>query len=66
MVMMVLTLVGFYSLLVIPKESAPEVVVPVGIVTTVLRGGAGEDVEKLITNKLEEEIINVENIDKVI
>ena len=65
MVMMVLTLVGFYSLLVIPKESAPEVVVPVGIVTTVLRGGAGEDVEKLITNKLEEEIINVENIDKV-
>jgi multidrug efflux pump len=65
MIMTVLTLVGFYSLLVIPKESAPEVVVPVGIVTTVLRGGAGEDVEKLVTNKLEEEIINVENIDKV-
>lgn len=65
MIMTVLTLVGFYSLLVIPKESSPEVVVPVGIVTTVLRGGAGEDVEKLITNKLEEEITNVENIDKV-
>ncbi len=65
MVMTVFILIGFYSLLAIPKESAPEVVVPVGIVTTVLRGGAGEDVEKLITNKLEEEIINVENIDKV-
>lgn len=57
--------VGFYSLVTIPKESAPEVIVPVGIVTTVLRGGSGEDVEKLVTNKLEQEIANVENIDKV-
>lgn len=65
MVMTVFVLIGLYSLIAIPKESAPEVVVPVGIVTTVLRGGSGEDVEKLVTNKLEEEIINVENIDKV-
>lgn len=65
MVMGTLIAVGLYSLLAIPKESAPEVVVPVGIVTTVLRGGSGEDVEKLITNKLEQEIANVENIDKV-
>ncbi len=65
MTMLVCVLAGFYSLVQIPKESAPEVIVPVGIVTTVLRGGGGEDVEKLVTNKLEEEIINVENIDKV-
>jgi multidrug efflux pump subunit AcrB len=65
MVMAVLVASGFYSLLVIPKESSPEVIVPVGIVSTVLRGASGEDVEKLITNKLEQEIINVENIDKV-
>ena len=56
---------GIYSLAAISKESAPEVVVPVGIVSTVLRGATGEDVEKLITNKLEQEIANVENIDKV-
>lgn len=65
MVMFVLSTVGLYSLLVIPKESAPEVIVPVGIVSTVLRGASGEDIEKLITNKLEQEIANVENIDKV-
>lgn len=63
--MAVLVASGLYSLLVIPKESSPEVVVPVGIVSTVLRGASGEDVEKLITNKLEQEIVNVENIDKV-
>lgn len=65
MVMFVLSVAGLYSLLVIPKESAPEVVIPIGIVSTVLRGGSGEDVEKLVTNKLEQEIANVENIDKV-
>ena len=57
--------VGLYSIILIPKESSPEVIIPIGIVSTVLRGGSAEDVEKLITNKLESEVINIENIDKV-
>jgi len=65
MVMITLVIAGLYSLKTIPKESAPEVVVPIGIVSTVLRGGSGEDVEKLVTDKLEQDIANVENIDKV-
>lgn len=65
LLMIVTTLAGLYSLIAIPKESAPEVVIPVGIVSTVLRGASAEDTEKLITNKLESEIANVENIDKV-
>lgn len=60
-----LTLGGVYSLLVIPKESAPEVIIPYGIVSTSLRGASAEDTEQLITNKLEDEIANLENIDKV-
>ncbi len=66
MVMISLVVVGMYSLFAIPKESSPEVVIPIGIVTTVLRGGSGGDVEKLVTDKLEEEIANIENIDKVV
>lgn len=65
LLMFALTVSGLYSLITIPKESAPEVIVPVGIVTTVLRGASAEDVENLITNKLEQEIINTEDIDKV-
>jgi multidrug efflux pump subunit AcrB len=65
LLMIVLILTGLYSLLAIPKESAPEVIIPVGVVSTVLRGASAEDTEKLITNKLEPEIANVENIDKV-
>lgn len=63
--MLVLILTGMYSLLAIPKESSPEVIIPMGIVSTVLRGASAEDTEKLITDKLESEIANVENISKV-
>jgi multidrug efflux pump subunit AcrB len=65
MVMFTLTTVGLYSLVAIPKESSPEVIIPMGIITTPLRGGSAEDTEKLITNKVEDEVTNLENIDKV-
>ena len=44
---------GILSLVIIPKESAPEVQVPVGVVTTVLPGAPAADIESLITNELE-------------
>ena len=65
MVMFTLTVVGLYSLVIIPKESSPEVIIPMGIITTPLRGGSAEDTEKLITDKVEDEVVNLENIDKV-
>lgn len=65
MVMFTLVTIGLYSLLAIPKESSPEVIIPIGIVTTPLRGGSAEDTEKLITNKVEDEVSNLENIDTI-
>jgi multidrug efflux pump subunit AcrB len=65
MVIGALVVTGLYSLIAIPKESSPEVVIPMGIVSTTLRGASAEDVEKLITEPLEEEIANIEDIDTV-
>lgn len=65
LLMFSLTVSGLYALVSIPKESTPEVVVPIGIVSTTLRGASAEDTEKLITNKIEDEVANIENIDKV-
>ncbi len=48
-----LILFGVYSAISIPKESAPEVVIPVGIVTTILPGAPASDVENLVTNEIE-------------
>ncbi|MCA9361037.1 efflux RND transporter permease subunit [Candidatus Kaiserbacteria bacterium] len=56
---------GTYSVLIIPKESAPEVIIPVGIVTTVLPGAPAADVESLITNEIERGLTSLENVKKI-
>lgn len=57
--------VGLYSLISIPKESSPEVVIPVGVVVTVLPGAPAADVEALITNEIERGLVNLENVKKI-
>lgn len=54
LLMVALTGFGLYAIIAIPKESTPEVQIPVGIVTTVLPGASATDVESLITNKIEQ------------
>lgn len=54
---------GTYALLSIPKENAPEVRIPVGIVSTALPGASAEDVEQLITNEIEASVANLEGLD---
>ncbi len=61
----VLMLAGVAAVLAIPKESSPEVQIPIGFVTTVLPGASAEDVEQLITDKVEDRVIGIENVSKV-
>ncbi len=56
---------GTYSLVAIPKESSPEVVVPVGIVSTVLPGAPAADIESLITNEIERGLTSIENVKNI-
>lgn len=57
---------GLFSLFAITKESAPEVEIPVAIVTTILPGASAVDTEKLITDKIENQLINnLENADTI-
>ncbi|HWB33818.1 MAG TPA: efflux RND transporter permease subunit [Candidatus Paceibacterota bacterium] len=58
-----LVLWGVVAAVKITKESAPEVSIPVGIVTTVLPGASAADVERLVTDKMEEHLANIENLD---
>ncbi|MCD5381249.1 MAG: efflux RND transporter permease subunit, partial [Candidatus Pacebacteria bacterium] len=57
--------IGSYSLANIPKESAPEVIVPVGIISTALLGAPASDVESLITNEIERGLSSLENVKKI-
>lgn len=59
----VLTLFGLFCVYQIPKEAQPAINIPVGTVTTSFPGASAEDVESLITNPLEEQIVNIGDID---
>ncbi|MBY0537803.1 efflux RND transporter permease subunit [Patescibacteria group bacterium] len=66
-ILLILALIGLgtYAVTIIPKESFPEVIVPVGIVTTVYPGAGAADIEELVTNKLEDAIANLEDIENL-
>lgn len=61
----VLALGGLFAALAIPKESSPEVQIPLGVVTTVLPGASSEDVERLVTDKIEDRVLGIEHVSKV-
>ncbi len=63
LLMVALIGIGTYSLFAIPKESSPEVIVPIGIVSTVYPGASALDIEELVTNKLEQEIADIDDLD---
>ncbi len=57
---------GLFSLFAITKESTPEIQIPIAIVTTILPGASAVDTEKLITDKIENQLLNnLEAVDTV-
>ena len=54
---------GAYAVIAIPKENSPSIDVPYGTVVTTLPGASAENMEKLVTDKLEDQINNINNID---
>ncbi len=66
LLLIALSVAGLYSIINIPKESAPEVQIPVGVVTVVLPGASASDIESLVTNKIEDALIGrLENVSSV-
>ncbi|MBY0293939.1 efflux RND transporter permease subunit, partial [Patescibacteria group bacterium] len=60
-----LILAGLFSMIAIPKENTPSIVIPNGIVTVALPGASAEDMETLVTNKLEDQVSGLNNLDTV-
>lgn len=58
-----LVIFGFFCVVEIPKEAQPSINIPTGTVTTTFPGASSEDVESLVTNPLEEAIVNIGDID---
>lgn len=61
----ILTLWGSIAAFQITKESTPDVSIPVGVVSILLPGASPEDVERLVTDKVEERLANLPNMSKL-
>ncbi|MBD3311761.1 MAG: MMPL family transporter [Candidatus Magasanikbacteria bacterium] len=61
-ILTVIVILGAYAIVVLPKESEPEVKIPYASVSVSYPGANPTDVEELVTDELEEKIKNVENI----
>jgi len=54
---------GIYSFSRLPRESNPEVKIPIAVVSTVFPGASPADVEELVTKKIETRISGIAGID---
>ena len=58
----VITVVGIYSYVALPREADPDITIPFVIVTATYTGVSPSDMETLVTRELEKEIKNIANI----
>jgi len=65
LVMLFLLVAGYSAYQSIPKESAPEVPIPVVLVMSTLSGISPEDAERLIVRPLETELSGIDGIKKI-
>jgi len=56
---------GIYSFSKLPRESNPEVKIPIAVVSTVFPGASPSDVEELVTKKIESQISGITGIDTI-
>ncbi|MCX6758632.1 MAG: efflux RND transporter permease subunit [Candidatus Nealsonbacteria bacterium] len=56
---------GLYSFFQLPRESNPEVKIPIAVVSTVFPGAAPSDVEELVTKKVETKIAGLKGVDTI-
>lgn len=65
LVTVLLTLIGIYSYMTLPKEQFPEVEIPTFTVVTIYAGASPEDVENLITRPIEQELKSLDGVDQI-
>ncbi|MDD5639465.1 MAG: efflux RND transporter permease subunit [Candidatus Pacebacteria bacterium] len=65
LIILLITFAGIYCFTVLPRESNPEVKIPIAMITTVYPGGSPSDVEEFVTKKIETGISGIKGVDKI-
>lgn len=56
---------GTYSYYIMPKQESPDISVTVALITTVYPGASSEDVERLVTSKIEDRVMEITGLKTV-
>lgn len=56
---------GLYSFFSLPRESSPEIKIPIAIVTTIYPGASPSDVEEFVTKKIEAKLSGLKGLSKL-
>lgn len=65
LLILLITGLGISGVLLLPKESLPEIVFPAMIIQTIYPGASPEDVEDLITDKIEARLGDLDDLDEI-
>ena len=65
LVLLLIILMGTFASVQIPKESTPEINLGIVTITTVYPGGTPEDINSLITEKIEKQIETLDGVSKI-
>ncbi len=65
MMIIILTGIGVFSFMSLPRESTPEVKIPIAVVITSYPGASPSDIEELVTKKIEAKISGISDVDKI-
>ena len=60
-----IVVLGIFAAFSLPKEANPEIDFPVVVISTPFPGASPQEVEELVTNRIEDKIINLEDVDEV-
>lgn len=55
---------GLFSIFTLPREAEPEIKIPIATVITIYPGTTPSDIEETVTNKIEAEIKNLDNLNR--
>ncbi|WDV45591.1 efflux RND transporter permease subunit [Clostridiaceae bacterium M8S5] len=54
------SIIGMYNYYILPKQESPDINVPIAIITTIYPGASPDNIEKLVTSKIEDTIKEID------
>lgn len=63
--MLIILIVGTYSYIVLPRESTPDITIPIILVITPYEGVSSSDIESLITHPIERKLKGLKDVEEI-